>query len=113
MEASIEQEFTFEKRIEGAVVFTIDGTATITSMSGDPFDANWAVSGVRVDATIENPRRVPDQPRFIPCEVELPEGHPLRNEILIQILQSNTYFHGEVSRRWRSLARQGHEVPAL
>lgn len=101
---TIEFEFTYTERIEGASIFEVDGVATITSQSGRRDDPDWMITKVSVDGRAPNPRRLrePDGmtagPMFVDVLVDLPERHPLHSKIMIDLLQG--YHRHEIAYEW-------------
>jgi len=101
---TIEFDFTYTERIEGASIFEVDGVATITSQSGRRDDPDWFITKVSVDGRAPNPRRLrePDGmtagPLFVDVLVDLPERHPLHSKIMIDLLQGNSRH--EISAEW-------------
>lgn len=101
---TIEFEFTYTERIEGASIFEVDGVATITSQSGRRDDPDWMIIKVSVDGRAPNPRRLrePDGmtagPMFVDVLVDLPERHPLHSKIMIDLLQGVSRH--EISHEW-------------
>lgn len=101
---TMEFEFTYTERIEGAAIFEIDGIATISSQSGMREDPDWLITKVSVDGRAPNPRRLrePDGmtagPLFVDVLVDLPERHPLHSKIMIDLLQG--YYRHEISHAW-------------
>ena len=113
---SIEVPFTYTERIEGAAIYEVDGVATITSHSGRRDDPDWTIAKITVDGRAPNPRRLREDdsilagPLFVDVDVDLPERHPLRSKIMIDLLQSD-YRH-EINHRWCSSISAAREEAA-
>ena len=113
---TIEVEFTYTERVEGASIFEVDGVATITSQSGRRDDPDWMIAKITVDGRAPNPRRLREDdgivsgPLYVDVDVDLPERHPLRSKILIDLLQG-PYRH-EISHRWNASQMAAREEAA-
>lgn len=113
---TMEFEFTYTERVEGAAIFEIEGVATITSQSGRRDDPDWFITKVSVDGRAENPRRTrePDGitagPLFVDVTVDLPERHPLHSKIMIDLLQRPK--SDEIGHRWNCQAMAHREERA-
>lgn len=101
---TMEYEFTYTERIEGASIFEVEGVATITSQSGRRDDPDWFIAKIAVDGRAPNPRRVREPegitagPLFSDVIVDLPERHPLHSKIMIDLLQGADRH--EIGHRW-------------
>lgn len=113
---TIEVPFSYTERIEGASIFEVDGVATITSHSGLRDDPDWTIAKITVDGRAPNPRRMREDegivagPLFVDVDVDLPERHPLRSKIMIDLLQG-PYRH-EIHHRWVSSIAAAREESA-
>jgi len=113
---TIEVPFTYTERIEGASIFEVDGVAVITSHSGRRNDPDWTIAKITVDGRLPNPRRQREDagiiagPLFVDADVDLPERHPLRSKIMIDLLQGD-YRH-EIHHRWVSAIAAAREEAA-
>ena len=109
--------FTFEERIEGAIVAVYEGELHIVSRHGKWDDAEWIIDGITLDGKLENPRAGRDregiihQPLFLDVDVDLPPTNPLYAKIVIEYAQGRTRH--AIDERWALVSRKSNHLAPL
>lgn len=101
--------FSYDERIEGAIVATYEGELSIVSRSGEWDDTDWVIDAIRLDGSVEAAKGA--DRLFESVEVELPQHNPLFTRIVLDQCQGRRKHR--IDERWNVACQRSYQMASL